>query len=422
MNSTALLVINVQRALFEPAPRPHEADAVLARIHVLAVQARAAGVPVVWVQQESAAPPQGNIPDGEARKDRREPANHALAHGSDGWALPAVVQAEPADHFVRKTTPDSFLRTGLADWLAARDIRHLVVCGYASETCVDTSTRRAAGLGLAVTLVADAHTTHDKPHASGAMIRAHHNATLPGLTSFGPLIRAVAAADVVFSADPVEAAETADPTAPPDMAAPGRLHSVEQLAALYGQPSEASLVKESAVLNAAYRALLEASPFVVLATTGPGGLDASPRGDPASVLVVQDERTLLLPDRRGNQRLDSLRNIVADPRVALLCLVPGTPETLRINGRAHLSADPALCQRLAIDGKPPATVVVIEIDVVYFQCARALVRSQLWNPASWPARNTLPSAGQMLTTASQGRFDGAAYDAAPPLRQRDTLY
>ncbi|MBC7730215.1 MAG: isochorismatase family protein, partial [Microbacteriaceae bacterium] len=368
----------------------HEADAVLARIRTLATQARAAGMPVVWVQHER--------------------AKHTLVHGSDGWALPAVVQAEPGDHFVRKTTPDAFLRTGLADWLAARDIRHLVVCGYATEFCIDTSTRRAAGLGLGVTLVADGHTTHDKPHASGAMIRAHHNATLPGLTSFGPLIRAVAAADIDFGTETTSAL------------APGQLHSAEQLAALYGQPSEASLVKESAVLNAAYRALLKASPFVVLAAIGPGGLDASPRGDPAPVLVVQDERTLLLPDRRGNQRLDSLRNIVADPRVALLCLVPGTPETLRINGRAHVSADPALCQRLAIDGKPPATVVVIDIDVVYFQCARALARSQLWNPASWPARNTLPSAGHMLTTASQGRFDGAAYDAALPLRQRDTLY
>ena len=111
MNRTALVVIDVQRALFEPEPQPHEADAVLARIRSLALQARAAGVPVVWVQHE------------------RE--HHALAHGSDGWALPAAVQAVATDHFVRKTTPDAFLRTGLADWLAARGIAHLVVCGYA---------------------------------------------------------------------------------------------------------------------------------------------------------------------------------------------------------------------------------------------------------------------------------------------------
>ena len=404
MPNTALIVIDVQRALFEPAPRPHEADQVLQRIHQLVRAARAAALPVLWVQHEDPRP------------------DHALAHGCAGWAVHPAAGAEAQDVFIRKTTPDAFLRTGLADWLATRGIGHLVVCGYATEYCVDTTTRRAAGLGLAVTLAADAHTTHDKPHASGALIRAHHNATLPGLTSFGPVIRAVAAADIVFGTDagPATAKAAAQTTA--RAAVPVPVHSLEQLAALYGQPSEAALIKESAVLTDAYRALLEASPFVVLATSGPGGLDASPRGDPAPVLVVQDERTLLLPDRRGNHRLDSLRNIVADPRVALLCLVPGTSETLRINGRALVSADPVLCQRLAIAGKPPATVVVISIDVVYVQCARALARSQLWNPATWPSRDSLPSAGQMLSSASQGRFDGAAYDAALPLRQGDSLY
>jgi uncharacterized protein len=390
MPRTALIVIDVQRALFEPEPRPFEADAVLDRIRRLAQRARAAQVPVVWVQHERAA--------------------HALAHGSEGWSLPAAVQADAADHFVRKTSPDAFLRTGLAEWLAARQVDHLVICGYASEYCVDTSTRRAAGLGLAVTLVADAHTTHDKPHASGAAIRAHHNATLPALTSFGPALQALPEAAVEFDG-------TALPAAPM-----GAIHSLAQLATLYGQPSEAALVKESATLTPAYRQLLEASPFVVLATTGPGGLDASPRGDPAPALVVQDERTLLLPDRRGNQRIDSLRNIVADPRVALLCLVPGTSETLRVNGRARVSADPALCERLAMDGKLPASVVVIEIEQVFFQCARALARSRLWHPDTWPARAALPSAGQMLSAATAGRFDGAAYDAALPQRQRDSLY
>lgn len=390
MTRTALIAIDVQRALFDPAPRPFEADEVLERVRRLALRARGAGVPVVWVQHER--------------------SGHALAHGSDGWSLVPAVQAGPGDHVVRKTTPDAFLRTGLAEWLAARGIDHLVVSGYASEFCIDTSVRRAAGLGLAVTLVADAHTTHDKPHAGAAAIRAHHNATLPALTSFGPPVRALPEAAIGFDAAPTPAA------------LPGTLTSLAQLAALYGQPSEASRVKESPVLTPAYRALLEASPFAVLATSGPGGLDASPRGDPAPVLAVQDERTLLLPDRRGNQRIDSLRNIVADPRVALLCLVPGTAETLRVNGRARLSTDPALCRRLAMDGKLPACVVVIDIERVFFQCARALLRSQLWQPAGWPARDGLPSAGQMLAEATAGRFDGAAYDAALPQRQRDTLY
>lgn len=393
MPNTALIVIDVQRALFEPAPRPHEADQVLQRIHQLVRAARAAALPVLWVQHEDPRP------------------DHALAHGCAGWAVHPAAGAEAQDVFIRKTTPDAFLRTGLADWLATRGIGHLVVCGYATEYCVDTTTRRAAGLGLAVTLAADAHTTHDKPHASGALIRAHHNATLAELTSFGPTIRAVPVADIDLG-----------DAAPRPSQTPHRVLDEGRLATLYGQPSEAALRKESPTLIAPYRALLEASPFVVLATTGPGGLDASPRGDARQVLAVQDERTLLLPDRRGNHRLDSLRNIVNDPRVALLCLIPGTHETLRINGRAYLSTDPALCQQLAMDGKLPATVVVVQIEVVYFQCARALLRSQLWNPATWPDRASLPSAGQMLTAATQGSFDGAAYDAALPQRQRDSLY
>ena len=388
--TTALVLIDLQQALFQPAPRPHEADAVVQRVNTLAAQARAAGVPVLWVQHET-------VP------------GHRLAHGSPGWALADGLVVANSDVRLRKTTPDSFLRTGLADWLAQRGIGQLVVAGYASEFCIDTTVRRAAGLGLAVTLAADAHTTHDKPHASGALIRAHHNASLADLTSFGVPIRAVPAADIRFAS----AAPAVDSH---------RVDTPAQLAALYGQPSEAALRKEAAALTAPYRALLEASPFLVLATSGPGGLDASPRGDPAPAVVVQDARTLLLPDRRGNHRLDSLRNIVADPRVALLCLIPGTSETLRINGRAHLSTDPALLARLAVDGKPPATVVVIAIELVFFQCARALMRSGLWQPATWPERQALPTAGQMLTAATGGSFDGAAYDAALPQRQRDSLY
>ena len=387
---TALLLIDVQQALFQPAPRPHEADVVIARINTLAARARAAGVPVLWVQHETAP-------------------GHRLAHGSPGWALAEGLQLADGDVPIRKTTPDSFLRTGLADWLAVRGITRLVVAGYASEYCVDTTTRRAAALGLAVTLAADAHTTHDKPHASGALIRAHHNASLADLTSFDVPVTAVPAADIHFAAAP-------------EAAASHWVDTPAQLAALYGQPSEAALRKESPCLIEPYRRLLEASPFLVLATSGPGGLDASPRGDPAPAVVVQDDRTLLLPDRRGNHRLDSLRNIVADPRVALLCLVPGTSETLRINGRARLSTDPALLARLAMDGKPPATVVVVQIELVFFQCARALVRAGLWLPATWPDRSGLPTAGQMLTAATGGSFDGAAYDAALPARQRDSLY
>ena len=394
MPRSALIVIDVQCALFDPAPRPFEADLVIQRINQLTAAARAAGVPVVWVQHETARPP--------------------LQAHSAGWALPAALHTAPTDHRVRKTTPDSFLRTGLADWLAAREIDHLVLCGYATEFCVDTTTRRAAALGYHVSLVADGHTTHDKPHASAAHIRAHHNATLPAISSFGPPIRAVATADLTF--------ETQTLAAPPDPTQ-HRVHSLAQLATLYGQPGEASLRKETTALTAPYRALLQASPLVVLATSGPGGLDASPRGDAGCAVTVQDEHTLLLADRRGNQRLDSLRNILADPRVALLCLVPGRSETLRINGRAHISTDPALLQRLVVDGKPPATVLVIQIETVYYQCARALLRAQLWLPEHWPAASSLPSSGQMQSAArSTEKIDPEAYDRSRPPLTRDLLY
>lgn len=174
----ALLVIDIQSGLVELDPKPDDIDNVIARINALAAMARADGVPVVLIQHER--------------------ASGFLAHGSPGWALPAALHTAPNDHRVRKTTPDSFLRTGLDDWLRQRGVDHVVVCGYASEFCVDTTTRRAAALGLRVTLAADAHTTHDKLHASAARIRAHENATLPSLTSFGPEIRALPTAEIAF--------------------------------------------------------------------------------------------------------------------------------------------------------------------------------------------------------------------------------
>ena len=191
---------------------------------------------------------------------------------------------------------------------------------------------------------------------------------------------------------------------------------------LYGSPPEASLSKEVDHVHPHYRALIEASPFVVLATSGPGGLDASPRGDAAGFVVVEDEKTLLLPDRRGNNRIDSLENIIADPRVALLFLIPGVGETLRINGRAEISIDPALLARFAVDGKYPRSVLVVHVDTAYFQCSRALVRSNLWDPAKHVERSRLPSTGAMLATLSNAKIDAESYDRAQPERVKTTLY
>jgi PPOX class probable FMN-dependent enzyme len=228
---------------------------------------------------------------------------------------------------------------------------------------------------------------------------------------------------------PAQAPEGAQPA--PAAQAQGARHLIcdeAALAALYGTPAANSIRKEVAALTPAYRAVIEASPFCTLATSGPGGLDVSPRGDPAGFVHVEDECTLMLPDRRGNNRVDSLRNVLADARVALLFMVPPVNETLRVNGRAVISVDPALCTRFAIDGKPARSVLVITIETVFLQCSRALLRSRLWQPDTWADRGALPTAGRMLQQASAARadgepaVDGAAYDRALPARVAGSLY
>jgi PPOX class probable FMN-dependent enzyme len=211
----------------------------------------------------------------------------------------------------------------------------------------------------------------------------------------------------------------------PALAAGSLITSEAELDAIYGEPVPASVIKELPVISEDYRQFIDASPFAVLATAGPEGLDCSPRGDPAGFVRVRDERTLLIPDRRGNGRVDSLRNIVRDPRVALLFMIPGIGETLRVNGRAVLSTDEDLRRSFAAGeggDKLPACVIVVTVDAVYTQCPKALVRSKLWDPATQIPRSALPSVGQMLQRITNGDFDGQAYDAAYPDRLKQTLY
>jgi uncharacterized protein len=202
----------------------------------------------------------------------------------------------------------------------------------------------------------------------------------------------------------------------------GNLRDAAALRAIYGEPSDAAIAKEIDYLHPHYRAMIEASPFMVMATSGPEGLDVSPRGDPAGFVVVEDERTLLIPDRRGNNRADSLNNLIADPRIALLFLIPGVGETLRVNGRAEISIDPSLLERFPAQGKLPRSVIVVHVERVYFQCPKALVRSDLWNPAKHVERRSLPSTGTILADISNGRMGGAEYDAAYPARLKATIY
>jgi nicotinamidase-related amidase len=177
--ATALLVIDVQQGLFEGNPPPDQAGDVIERINALTARARQAGVAVIFIQHEQ---PSGG-----------------LFADTPAWQLESRLQVVAGDHKVRKATADAFLRTSLAELLTTLGSQRLVVCGYASEFCVDTTIRRAAALGYTITLAADAHTTHDKPHASGAQIRAHHNATLPSISSFGVTIEAVDSAAITFT-------------------------------------------------------------------------------------------------------------------------------------------------------------------------------------------------------------------------------
>ncbi len=195
------------------------------------------------------------------------------------------------------------------------------------------------------------------------------------------------------------------------------------LTALYGDSPAGAIAKEIDYIHPHYRALIEASPFMVLATSGPEGLDASPRGDPAGSFVqVTDDKTVLIPDRRGNNRVDSLRNIIRDDRVALLFLIPGVGETLRINGRASISIDPDLIRRFPLKGTLPRSVIVVRAERVYFQCPKALVRSELWNPDKQISRKSLPSTGTILADITAGKVGGEQYDRDYPERLKATIY
>lgn len=198
------------------------------------------------------------------------------------------------------------------------------------------------------------------------------------------------------------------------------IDTVEELEGHYGQPVEAAIVKVARRLTPAYRTWIERSRFCILSTVGPEGTDASPRGDDGPVVREVDPGTLALPDWHGNNRIDSLRNIVRDPRVSLMLFIPGSSNVVRVNGRARLTADQGLRESFAKGGKLPRTVILIAIEEIDSQCARAIVRSRLW--ASGDESADLPTVGDILAEMTQGRIDGAAYDADWPKRARTSLW
>jgi hypothetical protein len=198
--------------------------------------------------------------------------------------------------------------------------------------------------------------------------------------------------------------------------------TMDQLESMYGEVYPPARVKEIDHVNAQYRAFIEKAPFFALATSGPDGLDCSPRGDPAGFVRVHDDKTLMIPDRRGNNRIDSLRNLIEDPRVALLFLIPGCGETIRVNGRAQICTDPDLCKSFTMEGKVPRCVIVVTVERCYFQCPKAIVRSKLWDPASKVDRATLPTSGSILAAISGGKIGGPEHDRAYPARLKETIY
>ena len=206
----------------------------------------------------------------------------------------------------------------------------------------------------------------------------------------------------------------------------GQSHTItttEELERVYSDaPYGPAVFKETDRITPQYRKLIEAAPFVVVATSGPEGLDCSPRGDPPGFVRVVDEHTIIIPDRRGNNRIDTLRNLVRDPRIALLFLIPGVGETMRINGRAKICTDPKLTETFAINGKVPKSLIVVTVERAYFQCTKAIIRSKLWDPASIVDRKTLPTPGAILAELTEGKMGGPEHDRLAPQRIKETIY
>ena len=195
-----------------------------------------------------------------------------------------------------------------------------------------------------------------------------------------------------------------------------------ELDTIYGaRDTPVATIKEIDHISEHYRMFIDISPFVVIATAGPEGLDCSPRGDSAGFVRVVDKHTVMLPDRRGNNRIDALRNLVRDPRISLLFLIPGIGRTLRINGRAVIRTDPELLETFKVAGKVPRSVIVVTAERVYTQCPRALIRSRLWDPSTHLDEKVLPSQGTIMK-AIERSFAGEEWDRNYPERLKETLY
>jgi len=204
-----------------------------------------------------------------------------------------------------------------------------------------------------------------------------------------------------------------------------KISSLEALLEHYEEPVERALWKEIDHINHHYQQFIEASPFLILATYGEKGIDCSPRGDPAGFVRVADKHHLLIPDRRGNNRIDSLKNVVVNKKVGLIFLIPNAGESIRVSGSAEILIDETLCDSFAVQGKPASSVLSVKVDKAYFQCQKAAARSSLWDPSTYIDRKTLPTAGEMAKYFSEQQgvnFDNKAYDANYSEHMKKTIY
>lgn len=200
-----------------------------------------------------------------------------------------------------------------------------------------------------------------------------------------------------------------------------KITTIEELETIYKLPSGLAMTKEIDYINDHYRQFIQASPFCILSTFGDKGMDSTPRGDPFPVVRIADNKTILLPDRKGNNRVDNMRNIIVNPQVGLIFLVPDAGETIRVAGRAEIIVDAELNESFAIKGKPATSVLRISVDKIYFHCGKALIRSGLWKSETYLDRKSFPSAGEMGKAIDKS-FDGETYDRNLPGRQKKNLY
>lgn len=199
--------------------------------------------------------------------------------------------------------------------------------------------------------------------------------------------------------------------------------TIAELEMVYNiKPALASLVKEIDHIAPVYKNLIAQSPFVAMATIGPEGLDCSPRGDLAGFVRVLNPKTLAVPDRRGNNRIDSLRNIILNPKIALLFFIPGSGTTFRVNGTAAITTDPDLCKSFEMEGKLPRSVILVNVEAAYTQCARAILRAGLWDPSKHVTKDAIPNTGQILEILSKGEISAEEYNRDWPGRAKASMW